>query len=321
MAFCVFSNMVLAAETEKSTKPVRVFLLAGQSNMEGQGVVSMDHPEYYNGGRGNLVNTMKDPDKAPLYKHLKNDKGEWIARDDVRIIFRDRSGPLTIGYTGYGGSSHIGPELQFGHIVGDYFEEPVLLIKTAWGGKSLYKDFRPPSSGGETGEFYKLMLKDIHKALDGMTDTFPDWKGREYEISGFIWMQGWNDMCDTKAIPEYERNLINLIKDLREEFKRPELPVVIGELGNGGPEANGNMAAFREAQKRGASQIKNSLFVITHNFWRDPQQSPNISHGHHWCGNAESYFLIGDALGKAIIELIDIKLLNPDFPEDRFISM
>jgi len=284
--------------------PIKVFILAGQSNMEGQGVVSMDHRRYYNSGNGNLVNTMNDPNKAYLYKHLKDREGEWIVRDDVKITFRDRSGGLTIGYTGYGGSSHIGPELQFGHVIGDYFKEPVLLIKTAWGGKSLYKDFRPPSSGGKVGEYFKLMLKDIHEALNNVGENFPDLVSRGYEVAGFVWMQGWNDMCDDRAIPEYDKNLINLVNDLRKEFKLPDLPVVIGELGNGGPEAKGNMAAFRKAQKKGAEQIDNAVFVITHNFWREPQQSPNVSHGHHWCGNAESYFLIGDALGKGMIRLL-----------------
>jgi len=284
--------------------PIKVFILAGQSNMEGQGVVSMDHRRYYNSGNGNLVNTMNDPNKAYLYKHLKDREGEWIVRDDVKITFRDRSGGLTIGYTGYGGSSHIGPELQFGHVIGDYFKEPVLLIKTAWGGKSLYKDFRPPSSGGKVGEYFKLMLKDIHEALNNVGENFPDLVSRGYEVAGFVWMQGWNDMCDDRAIPEYDKNLINLVNDLRKEFKLPDLPVVIGELGNGGPEAGGNMAAFRKAQKKGAEQIDNAVFVITHNFWREPQQSPNVSHGHHWCGNAESYFLIGDALGKGMIRLL-----------------
>ena len=33
---------------------VKVFILAGQSNMEGQGVVDLDHPKYYNGGRAYL---------------------------------------------------------------------------------------------------------------------------------------------------------------------------------------------------------------------------------------------------------------------------
>ena len=32
-------------------------------------------------------------------------------------------------------------------VVGDAYEEPVLLVKLSWGGKSLAKDFRPPSSG------------------------------------------------------------------------------------------------------------------------------------------------------------------------------
>ena len=65
------------------------------------------------------------------------------------------------------------------------------------------------------------------------------------------------------------------------------------------------MAAFREAQRRGVHQIDHAAFVTTHDFWRDPQESPNVSHGHHWCGNAESYLLIGDALGKAAIKLIE----------------
>jgi len=157
------------------------------------------------------------------------------------------------------------------------------------------------------GPYYAQMLMEVQEALDHLRNDFPRYDGGGYEIAGFVWMQGWNDMCNPQAIPEYDKNLVNLVKDLRAEFQLPDLPVVIGELGNGGPEARGNMAAFREAQKRGAQQIGNAAFVITHDFWRDPQESPNVTHGHHWCGNAESYFLIGDALGKAMIELIEGK--------------
>jgi hypothetical protein len=283
--------------------------------MEGQGVVEMDHPQYYNSGKGNLVNTMKDPKKAHLFKHLKDDKGKWVVRKDVKIAFRERFGDLTIGYTGYGGSSHIGPELQFGHVIGDYYREPVLLIKTAWGGKSLFKDFRPPSSSGEVGPFYTEMVEYVHKTLDDMPKHFPDLAGRKYEIAGFIWMQGWNDMCTPEAIPEYGDNLVNLAKDIRKEFNSPNLPVIIGELGNGGPDARGNMAKFRKAQKEGAKRIKGAVFVITHNFARPAEQSPNTGHGHHWFGNAESYFLIGDALARAYMKLIDPKNAHaPDKP-------
>lgn len=287
---------------------IKVFLLAGQSNMEGQGVVAMDHPDYYNDGKGNLVWSMEHARSADMMKHLKDPQGQWVVRDDVKVWFKRRDGVakggLTIGFTGYGGTSHIGPELQFGHVVGNFVEEPVLLIKTAWGGKSLYKDFRPPSSGGETGPFYTQMLTEIREALSDIGSLFPDRANHEYEIAGLVWLQGWNDMCTKEAIPEYQQNLVNLVHDLRNEFKLPHLPVVIGELGNGGETCGANMRAIRDAQAAAAAKLDRAVFVETHDFARPAGDSPNVGHGHHWFGNAESYFLIGDALGKAMTTLL-----------------
>ncbi|MBC8875722.1 MAG: sialate O-acetylesterase [Planctomycetes bacterium] len=283
---------------------LQVFVLAGQSNMEGQGVVSMDHPKYYNGGKGNLVWSMVHSASKEKMRHLRDANGQWIVRDDVEISFKAkgtvRKGALTVGYTGYGRSSHIGPELEFGHVMGDFFEEPVLLIKTAWGGKSLYKDFRPPSSGGEVGPYYTQMIQEIRDALKAIGDE-------EYEIRGFVWMQGWNDMCTQPAVPEYADNLVNLAKDIRREFKTPRLPIIIGELGNGGAAKPGSgMQKFRDAQRRGADSIENALFVRTQDFARPRELSPNIGHGHHWYGNAESYFLIGHALGEGMKKLLSV---------------
>jgi hypothetical protein len=290
---------LLAADPAKK---LQVFLLAGQSNMEGQGVVSMDHPQYYNGGKGNLAWSMEHSASKDKMRHLRDGRGQWVVRDDVEISFkvRDtiRKGPLTVGYTGYGGSSHIGPELQFGHVMGDFFQEPVLLIKTAWGGKSLYQDFRPPSSGGAVGPYYMQMIQEVRDALAALGD-------RPYEIRGFVWMQGWNDMCTEAAVPEYADNLVHLAADIRREFNSPRLPIVIGELGNGGPaDPNSQMQKFRDAQRRGAERIENALFIPTQDFARPPDLSPNVGHGHHWYGNAESYFLIGDALGEAMKKLL-----------------
>ena len=289
---------------EKLKGPIKVFILAGQSNMEGQGVVSMDGERDYNGGKGNLVWSMKNSKSAEKMKCLQNGKGEWVVRDDVQISFKVgdqvRKGGLTVGYTGYGGSSHIGPELGFGFVMGNYFQEPVLLIKTAWGGKSLYVDFRPPSSGGQVGPFYHKMVEEVRAALAELGD-------QKYEIAGFVWQQGWNDMCTKPAIPEYAQNLVNLVKDLRKEFQLPSMPVVVGELGNGGPVTSGDMFEFRKAQEEGTKQIKNALFIKTTDFARPPELSPNPGHGHHWFGNAESYFLIGDALGDGMKRLLTTK--------------
>ncbi len=268
MAMLLLVGPAWASDAKKG--PLKVFILAGQSNMEGQGVVSMDDPHDYNGGKGNLVWSMKYSKSAEKMKNLKNEKGEWVVRDDVQISFKVngkvRKGGLTVGYTGYGGSSHIGPELQFGNVMGDYLDEPVLLIKTAWGGKSLYVDFRPPSSGGQVGPYYTKMIEEVRAALAELGD-------QKYEIAGFVWQQGWNDMCTPPAIPEYAQNLVNLAHDIRKEFKVPDLPVVVGELGNGGPVTNGDMFEFRKAQEAGTRQIKNAIFVKTTDFARPPELS------------------------------------------------
>ncbi|MCF7733780.1 MAG: hypothetical protein K9N23_18975, partial [Akkermansiaceae bacterium] len=301
--------------TGPGTGKIKVFLLAGQSNMEGQGVVSLNDPQNYNGGLGNLDWSMVHSASAPIMTHLKDAGGAWVVRDDVKVWFKIAGGitkgGLTVGFTGYGGQSHIGPELQFGHVMGDQFDEPVLLIKTAWGGKSLYVDFRPPSSGGQVGPCYTQMLAEFNEALADLPNLFPG-QSTEYEIAGFVWQQGWNDMVTAAAIPEYEQNLVNLVDDLRLEFNLPKLPVVIGELGNGGANGSADMMAFRLAQRNAAARLDNTLFVETHDFARPPELSPNTTHGHHWYGNAESYFLIGNALGMEMTSL----LAAPAAPRD-----
>jgi hypothetical protein len=244
---------------------------------------------------------MKHSQSADKMKKLKNDKDEWVVRDDVQISFKvgetARKGGLTVGYTGYGNSSHIGPELGFGFVIGDHIMEPVMLIKTAWGGKSLFVDFRPPSSGGQVGPCYKKMIQEVRAALAALGD-------QKYEIAGFVWQQGWNDMCEKPAIAEYADNLVNLAKDLREEFQSPNMPIVVGQLGNGGPVNSGDMHDFRKAQENGTKRINNARFIQTTDFARPAEMSPNPGHGHHWFGNAESYFLVGQALGEGMIKLL-----------------
>ena len=311
LVIAVFTaSSALADEPESDV--VRVFLLAGQSNMEGQGVVDLHHPKYYNAGRGTLEFVMKDPKKAKLFAHVRKADGTWVERDDVFVRFRTKrelkKGPLSIGFAGYPGRHHIGPEFQFGHVVGDRLKAPVLLVKTAWGGKSLFKDFRPPSAGGERGEYFTKMIDEFEEALKKLPEDFPPLAGHRIEVAGFVWMQGWNDMFNEQARVEYEQNLVHLIDDVRTALEQPSLPVVIGELGNGGPKAGKSMLAIRAAQKAAAGRkrfARTVAFVPTTGFARPAKDSPNVGHGHHWFGNAESYFLIGDALGRAMLKLLD----------------
>jgi hypothetical protein len=218
------------------------------------------------------------------------------------------AGKLSVGFAVYGGTHHFGPELQFGHVLGDHFGEQVLLIKTAWGGKSLYKDFRPPSSGGEVGPYYTKMVAGVRDALAHLKNDFPGYADQGYELAGLVWYHGWNDGVDPKrAVPEYEQNLVNLIADVRKEFKAPKLPVVVGELTGPWADAPGEWATLRKAQAAAAARPElkgNVLFVPTRDFVRPAKESPNPTHGHHEFGNAETYFLVGDALGKGMVKLL-----------------
>lgn len=310
--------LLRSAETEK---PLKVFILAGQSNMEGQAVSDLSGKDY-NDGKGTLEFLLRDPKKAPLVKHLKTPEGKWTVRDDVWCRYKREdqpllAGPLSMGFSVYGDQHHFGPELQFGHVLGNHFENQILLIKTAWGGKSLYRDFRPPSSGGETGHYYTQMIADVREALANLKTDFPQYADRGYELAGFVWYHGWNDGVDPQnAVPQYEQNLVHLINDVRKDLGAPRLPVVIGEITGPWVEAPGEWNDLRKAQAAAAARPEfagNVAFVETHAFVRPSEDSPNPGHGHHEFGNAETYFLVGDALGKGMANLLEArKEQSPD---------
>ena len=283
---------------------VRVFILAGQSNMEGAGQVRLN-PRKDNGGQGSLEYLVKSPKTARQFAHCVDKDGEWIVRDDVWIWYLDRKGGLSVGYGAR--KQTIGPEFQFGHVMGQHFREPVLIIKTAWGGKSLVRDFRSPSSGGMVGEYYSRMLAHIREVLAQRETLFPALKGHTAVLSGFGWHQGWNDGLKKPWVAEYEANLSHLIKDMRKELKASQLPVVIANSGFGGfkqkVDRRLGIIAAQAAVARQPELKATVTTVETRGFFRSPEVSPSRQ-GYHWNGNAETYFLIGEAMARAMIKLM-----------------
>ncbi|MEE8148451.1 MAG: sialate O-acetylesterase, partial [Longimicrobiales bacterium] len=195
--------------------PVQVFLLVGQSNMQGKG--KLDH----------LRQLATDPETAKTYGHWLQPDGSWALRDDVWIWYMGKSGALTVGYASP--EDRFGPELQIGHVLGEAIDAPVLLVKIAWGGKSLAVDFRPPGAGGEVGPFYTEVLKHKREVLADLGAVAPELAGREHELKGLIWFQGWNDRVNQEHNDAYEGNLAHLIRDLRKDLGSPNFPFVIGE--------------------------------------------------------------------------------------------
>lgn len=169
-------------------------------------------------------------------------------------------------------------------------------------------DFRPPSSGDTVGPTYTEMIRGAKKAMADAETNFPQWKGRRFVISGFGWHQGWNDRINGDYVAEYQTNMANFIGDVRRDLKAIGMPFVIAETGMGGrEETNERALALMKAQAAVAEQPEfegNVAFVGTRGFWRSPDQSPS-DQGYHWNQNGETYFLIGDAMGRAMVKLMD----------------
>ena len=276
---------------EQELPKVKVFILTGQSNMEGKGLAS--HLDTY----------QADPLIRDTYSTLKKD-GSWVVRQDVWITYPTKSkgaksGGLTVGY-GTKGVDSIGPEFGFGHTIGEAIDAPVVVIKVAWGGKSLAVDFRPPSAGlpdqpaldailakmkkksknenvtmddvkAKFGHYYRQLLKETNVALDSLGTTFPDLKNREYEIAGIVWHQGFNDKINKQQkevqFADYTKWLTMFIKDLRKDLHAENTPFVIGELSTGGIPSRGD---FQKAQAAAADlpEFKgNVTFVPTAEFY------------------------------------------------------
>jgi len=279
MANAVMAQQAGAGKPQETLKgPIKVFILAGQSNMEGHGgVMTLDR-------------LGEHPTHGHLLKKIKKDDGSFVVRDDVFVSYKKEDEhikrPLSVGM-GAWGKDWFGPELMFGIEMGDFFKEPVLLIKTCWGGHNLFGCFRPPSAGkaayeigdwpkpGDVGASYQKMVKEVRECLANMDTHFPQLKGLETEICGFVWFQGWNDLCAPDNVrqqvyDEYCSNFVHMVQDLRAEFKVPNMPAVVGELGVGGEKVDQNMKDFRAAQAKIATapELKGSVgYVRTAPFW------------------------------------------------------
>ncbi len=151
---------------------------------------------------------------------------DWTVLDDAYLYFPNGAGDTIRDHVTAGQGAYpdlIGPELMFAHQLDAYYEDPVLIIKTAWGGLSLAEDFRPPSAGGTTGPYYNAMIETVESVTQNLATEFPDIAVEEFEISGFAWFQGWNDGASEAFLNTYESNLHHLVNDVRNDLQLPEL--------------------------------------------------------------------------------------------------
>ena len=294
-ATLLFDSAGLFAQLSTS-KPIKAFVLVGQSNMQGHAHVRT---------LSNLL--YLDVEKKPL------------VHEDIGITLLSsngvHNGKLTVGFGA--NEEKFGPELSFGvNMQKRLGDQPILIIKAAWGGKSLHTDFRPPSAGPfvfsdqqikryeeqekdiaeikkkkteATGHYYRLMLDHIKKVVANPSEySTLVAADQQIELAGFVWFQGWNDMVDGGVYPqrgqpggfdEHSSLLAHFIRDVRNDLDAKELPFVIGVMGVGGRTAEYGKEqqrhkavhqSFRDAMAAPASMPEfsgNVQAVLTEEFW------------------------------------------------------
>jgi alpha-galactosidase len=295
---------------------------------------------YFWQGRRDLPGTLNTLTKRRnKFPNLIDEQGNWTERNDVTykgVISATGQGPLTPTISG----NTFGPELGFGHVLGYYHDAPVLLIKASIGNRGLAWDILPPGSERYThdgyvyagykdspsrwkkgtepqpinwyaGKTYDRFIKHINGVLNNFDKNFPQYADQGYDIAGFVWWQGHKDGGSEAHAMRYEKNLVNLIHAYRKEFDAPNAPFAIATIGFGGKDLSGkeNYKTIWDAQMavsdpgKHPELAKNVITVDIRDFWRSKEQSPS-GQGYHYNRNAETYYLVGDALGRGMVKLL-----------------
>jgi Carbohydrate esterase, sialic acid-specific acetylesterase len=230
----IFTVIVLTAllcchASAAAKKRLKVFVLAGQSNMQGHAKVST------------FEHIGMDPATAPMLAVMLGADGKpkvcervWISSIGCGANEKaEQSGKLTAGFGAANAGPKIGPEFTFGLYMEKFTDAPILLIKTSWGGKSLNTDFRSPSAGPyvfnetqlaqfqkqgkdvaamkaekakATGVYYRLMIEHVKTVLADLKRVVPGYDASQgYELAGFAWFQGWNDLVDSGTYPNRDK--------------------------------------------------------------------------------------------------------------------
>lgn len=300
------------------SKPVKVFIIMGQSNAVGMGKIA------------SLQNAVQN---KKLYPYLVDDEGKWASRADVRYVrvMSGRGGgmqvfnnePLTVDKC-----KTIGVEFGAAKYLGDAIDAPVMILKSCIGNRSLGWDLLPPGSepyNGEPGyrgtkanlkgngekvqgewyagkqydddtEYAKAVLADLNKYYPG---------AKSAEVAGFFFWQGEKDHGNPNHMNNYEKNLVQFIKALRKDFNAPDAKFVCGTLG--------------ESAKGSGDKVMEACFAVDGNSGKYPAFKGNVaavythdmaqggSGNGHYNGNAEVYMNVGEAMGKAMVELLKSK--------------
>ena len=181
---------------------LKVFIFAGQSNMVGSDSNTKDIDNF-----PPFVGYGKEQEKNMFYysigRERKFESNGWEPLKPINNV--------------------VGPEISFARRVSSSINEPVAIIKCAAGGTHLGGDWNPDNPSGF--KMYPLALKLVKEALSELKR-----KNIEYNLEGFMWHQGENDMFNEEYMKNYGANLQNFLNRWRKDLGVPNLKFYIGEL-------------------------------------------------------------------------------------------
>jgi hypothetical protein len=291
-----------------------VFLLAGQSNMEGNvdktvletllrelsrgasaaTLKAVLYDWYFNQNAGyasyGYSDTMANFEVSELLRlhqaGLVNDSLKapydkiWCAWNETPVA------PLTTNC-----GNPFGPELVLGRFLGTTTYSPTSLIKVAKGGTNLMSDWRSPRSGGATGPWFQALRDRIRSLRSAPASVHPDCVSKSCRWAAFIWFQGENDAFDRTAADSYAQNLRNLFADVRDDVGTRALPVIIIKIGKWAQSVDFG-ASVAAAQESVAREDPDTSIVITE----------DLSGFYHYDPAAQ--LIIGERVGVALREIL-----------------
>ncbi|WP_324634742.1 sialate O-acetylesterase [Phormidium sp. CCY1219] len=259
----LISGVLLFSMTASEALFIRLFILAGQSNMVG-----------YQSNLSQLPDRLQKS-QPPVLWYNQNQEWEPLKAPTEPVLSADLSIPVPPFEDYHPEHSHkvknkvgFGPEISLGLTLAKALNERVAMVKYSRNGTSLATQWDPreDAGGNPKNTLYPRMKERVSKAI-------ADLKARGYivEIAGFFWMQGESDASVETWAKDYEANLTHFIQTLREDYDRPNLPFIYGmvHFGNEHEKPNGSVNCcgdtVRSAQWNVQQSIPNTVAVETQN--------------------------------------------------------
>jgi hypothetical protein len=191
--------LAILASAAAQAAPIKVFIIAGQSNAVGGGVYPSLEP------------SLVDP-QASLYQFALH------ALQEIESPNWGQLRPLNPELQSSGG--RYGAELSFGQAMQRRLGEPVAIIKVAANATSLGSRWLP-----SLNDLYPWMINKVNSSLGQLASL-----GYQPEVSGLVWIQHEGDAGVQVLAELYDDHLLAFAAAARTDLGAPTMPFLFNQV-------------------------------------------------------------------------------------------